>query len=66
MSEKDEPVQHSELTEQANIFTALETADIDHLGVDDRRVIVIYQQAILMIIVTDGRATAARAVDVEL
>jgi len=66
MAEKDGPVQQCELTDRVNIFTALETAEIDHLGVDDHRVIVIYQRAILMVVVTDGRATAAQAADIEL
>ena len=66
MVKKDESVQHCELTDRVNIFTKLEAAEIDHLGVDNYRVIVVYQRAIPMIVVTDGQATAAQAVDIEL
>ena len=52
MVKKDESVQHCELTDRVNIFTKLEAAEIDHLGVDNHRVIVIYQRAILMVVVT--------------
>jgi len=66
MSDEDEPVQHCKLTVQTDIVTALESTEIDHLSVDDHRIIVIYQQAILMLIVMDGQTTATRTFDVEL
>lgn len=52
MVEKDESVQHCELTDRVNIFTTLEAAEIDHLGVDNHRIIVIYQRVIFMVVVT--------------
>lgn len=66
MTGEDEPTQHYELAEHADLVTALDAAAIEHLEVDDHRTIVIYQSAILMVIATEGQATAARAFDVEL
>lgn len=66
MTGEDEPVQHCTVSEPADLRTALETAVIEFLDVDDQRMIVIYQQAILMVIVTKGQTTAAREFDVEL
>ncbi|AEN07798.1 hypothetical protein Halar_0563 (plasmid) [halophilic archaeon DL31] len=65
MTDEDEPVQHCTLAEPANLRTALEQAVIEYLDVDENRTIVIYQQAILMIVATEGQATAAQAFDVE-
>lgn len=65
MTGEDEPVQHCTLAEPADLRTALEMAAIEFLDVDDHRTIVIYQQAILMVVATDGEATAAQAFDVE-
>lgn len=66
MTGETELAHHCELAEQTNLLAALETAAIEHLDVDDHRTIVIYQNAILMLIVTDGLTTLARAFDVEL
>jgi len=65
MMTEDEPMQHCTLVKPADLRTALEQAAIEHLDVDENRTIVIYQQAILMIVATEGEATAARAFDVE-
>jgi len=62
----DEPVQYCTLDEPVDIPAALEAAAIEYLDVDDQRTIVIYQQAILMVIASEGRATAAREFAVEL
>lgn len=62
---EDEPEKHCTVVEPANLRTALEAAAIEYLDVDKHRTIVIYQQAILMGIATEGKATAARAFDVE-
>lgn len=66
MTGEDEPVQHCQLSEPVDLRTALAAAAIEHLDVDETRTIVIYQSAILMVSVPEGRATAARAFDVEL
>ncbi|MFC4989635.1 hypothetical protein [Saliphagus infecundisoli] len=66
MTGEDDPVQHCELTAPVDILTALEAAAIDSLPVDDRRTVVIFQQAILMVAVTDGQLSTTHAFDVEL
>lgn len=66
MTGAEEPVQQCTLAEPVDLRAALETAAIEHLGVDEYRTIVIYQQTILMVIATEGEATAAREFDVEL
>lgn len=66
MTDAEEPVQQYTVVEPVDLRAALETATIEHLGVDNHRTIVIYQQTILMVIVTEGEATAAREFDVEL
>lgn len=62
---EDEPIRHCTVDEPADLRSALDAAAIEHLDIDDHRTIVIYQSAILMVIVTEGKATAARAFDVE-
>lgn len=64
MSE-DEPVRHCTVDRRANLRAALDAAAIEYLDVDDHRTIVIYQSAILMIIATEEKATAAQSFDVE-
>mgnify|MGYP006310555343 CR=1 FL=1 len=66
MTDGNEPAQHCELAEHVDLLSALEAAAIDHLEVDEHRAIVIYQRAILMIVVTDSLVTSAQAFDVEL
>lgn len=66
MTDEDEPAQHCELVEKVDLLSALKAAAIDHLKVDEHRAIVIYQHAILMVIVTEGLVTSAQAFDVEL
>ena len=66
MTDEDEPTHHCRVGEQVDLFTALDRAGIEHLEVDAKRVVVIYRTAILMLIVTEGRATAVRSFDVEL
>ena len=65
MTGDDEPVHHSTVSEPADLRAALEQTAIEYLAVDEQRTVVIYQQAILMVIATTGRATAAQAFDVE-
>lgn len=66
MGDDEEPVQHCRLDTAVDIPTTLETAGIEYLDVDDTRTIVIYQSAILMIVATEGQASATQAFDVEL
>ena len=66
MTDEDEPTQHCRVGEPVNLFAALDAAGIEHLEVDAQRTVVIYRTAILMLIVTEGQATAARVFDVEL
>ena len=66
MADDEEPVQQCTVAEPVDLRAALETAAIEHLGVDDYRTVAIYQQTILMVIVTAGEVTAAQAFDVEL
>lgn len=65
MTGDDTPVEHYRLADPADLRTALATAGIEYLDVDEQRTIVIYQQAILMVIATEGSATTAQAFDVE-
>ena len=66
MTDEDESVQHCTLDEPVDIPAALEVAAIEFLDVDDQRTIVIYQQAILMVIASKGQATEAWEFTVEL
>ena len=61
-----DPTVHCTLTSAVDLRAGLNSAHIEHLDVDVERVIVIYQNAILMVVATEGDATAARAFDVEL
>ena len=62
---EDEPVRHCTVDGPANLRAALDAAAIEYLDVDDHRTIIIYQSAILMVIVTEGEATAAQSFDIE-
>ncbi|WP_066419090.1 hypothetical protein [Halorubrum aethiopicum] len=66
MTDENEPVQHYTVDEPVNLPAALEAAAIEYLDVDDQRTIVIYQQAILMVIASKGQATEAWEFTVEL
>lgn len=65
MTGDDTPVEHYALAESVDLRTALAGAGIEYLDVDEQRTIVIYQQAILMVIATEGPATTAQEFDVE-
>lgn len=66
MTDEAEPTHHCRVVEPVDLFTALDAAGIEHLEIDDQRMVMIYRSAILMLIVTEGRATAACAFNVEL
>ena len=65
MTGDDTPVKHYRLAEPMDLRTALAAAGIEYLDVDEQRTIVIYQQAVLMVIAIEGSATTAQAFDVE-
>ncbi|MBP1955643.1 hypothetical protein J2752_002572 [Halarchaeum rubridurum] len=62
----DDLVVHCELADSVDLRAGLEAAYIEHFEVDADRTLVISQSAILMVVATDGDATAAHAFDVEL
>ncbi|MFC4990485.1 hypothetical protein [Saliphagus infecundisoli] len=66
MTDDDETVYHRSLDTPLDLRTALESAAIEFLDVDEDRTVVIYQQSILMVTATEGSATTAQAFDVEL
>jgi hypothetical protein len=66
MEGDDDPVQQCTVADPVDLYAALESAAIEYLGVDDHRTIVIYQQAILMVIAIEGEATTALEFDVAL
>ncbi|MBV0926352.1 hypothetical protein KTS45_19270 [Halomicroarcula limicola] len=66
MTADEMPMQHCTLPEPIDIKDTLERVGIEHLDVDEERTVVIYQQAILKVIATDGRITATQELDVEL
>ena len=66
MTGGDEPVEHCTLSEPVDLRAALDAAAIEYLDVDEHRTVVIYRQAIMMVIATDGQASATRSFDVEL
>jgi hypothetical protein len=65
MSTEDRPSQHCRLAEQADLSRVFDAIEIEHLPFETDRTYVIYDQAILKLIVTDGQLTAARAFDAE-
>ncbi|MBX0297781.1 hypothetical protein [Haloarcula nitratireducens] len=66
MTTDETPVHHGTLPEPTNLRDTLERAGIEHLDVDEERIVVIYQQAILMVTATDGQVTATQELEIEL
>ncbi|WP_114578377.1 hypothetical protein [Saliphagus sp. LR7] len=66
MTGDDENVYHRSLDEPLDLRTALESAGIEFLDIDEDRTVVIYQQAIFIVTVTEGSTPTAQAIDVEL
>ena len=66
MTGEDEPAEHCTLSDPVDLRASLDAAAIEYLDVDEYRTVVIYQEAILMVIATDSQASAARSFDVEL
>ncbi|SNR71570.1 hypothetical protein [Halorubrum vacuolatum] len=46
--------------------TALEAGSIEHLGVDSRQMVIIYQRAIFILTATEGDLDTAEAIEIEL
>ena len=65
MADEEKPVQHCTLAESVDLLEALAAAEVEHLDIDEHRAIVIYRKSILMVIATEGEATATREFDVE-
>jgi hypothetical protein len=65
MTTDDRPSQHCRLTTQADLSRVFDALEIEHLPFDTDRTYVIYDQAVLKLIVTDGQLTAAQAFDAE-
>jgi hypothetical protein len=65
MSTEERPSQHCRLAEQADLSGVFDAIEIEHLPFETDRAYVIYDQAILKLIVTDGQLTAARAFEAE-
>ncbi|MFC7157635.1 hypothetical protein ACFQPA_19595 [Halomarina halobia] len=66
MTGDEEPTQHCDVSAPIDLEGVLSRAGIEHLEVDEQRTVVIYQTAILMLIVIEGEATATQRFDVEL
>jgi len=66
MTSEDEPVQRYTVNEPADLRAALDNTAIEYLDVDDKKTIVIYRSAVLVLTATDGHATNATAFTVEL
>ncbi|MBX0298245.1 hypothetical protein [Haloarcula nitratireducens] len=66
MTADETTVHHGTLPKPTNLRDTLERAGIEYLDVDEERIVVIYQQAILMVTATDGQVTATQELDVEL
>lgn len=65
MLSDDPPSRHYELDDVADLEWALDERGIEHLDVNTSRTFVLYREAILNLIVTDGVLSAARAVTIE-
>jgi hypothetical protein len=65
MPTEDRPSQHCRLADQADLARVFDAIEIEHLPFETDRAYVIYDQAILKLIVTDGQLTAARAFEAE-
>ncbi|MFC4989354.1 hypothetical protein [Saliphagus infecundisoli] len=66
MTGDDEIVYQRSFEEPLDLRTGLESAGIEFLDIDEDRTVVIHQQAIFIVTVTEGSTTTAQAIDVEL
>jgi hypothetical protein len=65
MATEDRPSHHCRLAEPADLARVFDAIEIEHLPFETDRTYVIYDQAILKLIVSDGQLTAARAFEAE-
>jgi hypothetical protein len=65
MPTTDLPSKHCELVEQADLSGALDALGVESLPFEEDRAYVIYGQAILKLIVTEGQLSGAQAFDIE-
>lgn len=66
MADSDDPTQRCRLSEPVDVRAALNAVEIEHLEVDADRTVVIFQNAVLMLYVIDGRVTETHAFEIEL
>jgi hypothetical protein len=65
MATEDRPSHHCRLAEPADLSRVFDAIEIEHLPFETDQTYVIYDHAILKLIVTDGQLTAARAFEAE-
>lgn len=65
MPSSSRPTKHCDLVEQTDLSAVFDAIEIEHLPFKDDRTYVIYGQAVLKLIVTDGELSEARAFDIE-
>lgn len=65
MMSDDPPARHWTWDEVTDLEHVLDQRGIEHLDVNESRTFVLYRNAILNLVVTDGELAAARAVTVE-
>jgi hypothetical protein len=66
MTDGNERIRRRRLSERADLTAALDAAAIEHIEVNEQRTVVIYRNAILRLLVTEGQLTAARTFAIEL
>lgn len=66
MESAESPSAHYRFTTPIDILTTLDTHEIEHLEVSDKRTIVIYARNILNLQVTDGQLVDAQTIIIEL
>jgi hypothetical protein len=65
MPTEERPSQYCRLADQADLASVFDAIEIEHLPFETDRTYVIYGQAVLKLIVTDGQLTAAQAFKAE-
>jgi hypothetical protein len=65
METEDRPSKHCSLDTQVNLSRVLGRRGIEHLPFDADRTYVIFEQAVLKVLVTEGDLTEAAAFDIE-
>jgi hypothetical protein len=65
MATEDRPSEHCSLETQVDLSAVFDRLSIEHLPFEADRAYVIYDQAILKVVVNDGQLTAASAFETE-